>query len=312
MTQQQRFGDSDGWTEEDFVFVQYQPTNGELWREQPTQPRLRIAQEEQVVDSTAPRESSPSNGDQEEPAEEIVGSDFGGIEDTGTPEDVGLLDPDDYAQLTERDLFEDEEPFEQSLGDEIEYLELGEANYEDDLSSPAFVPFEDGAGVYRTLQMDEWLAEIPDLAQEEREEAATWVGGLRPPRFGNWLPWLKDQNWNGRTLLAFLRFQAYWDGNWELWVVRIPSRNHEWVERHNRHTMTREMALELAKLRLECSPQDVIEDEWIDEWWYKQPHELMDEDIYSLAHYALQMARWGGIEPWPKYPETNWKNFWSQ
>ena len=292
MTQQQLFGDSDGWTDEDFVFVQQHPAEDGFWRDQATQPRFESINIEAADDDTEP--------------------DIGEIETADNVEELTLLDAEEYVQFDENELLKSEEIPEISFDEEIEYLKFGGADYEDDTSRPAFPSSKSDTGIAKDLPVDEWLSSLTDLTKKEREEVATWVGGLRPPRFGSWLPWLKDQKWDRRTLLAFLQFQAYWDVNWELWVVRIPTKQRGWIERHYRNTMTRDMALELTKLRLDCAPEDVIDDDWIDQWWDRPLRALLDKKVDSLAVYALHMARWDGVEPWPEYPEMSWNDFWDE
>ncbi len=282
MIQQQPFGDSDGWIDEDFVFASSQQIEVKLGNEQTSQPKL---------------DSLPV-----ELPDDIAEPDAEAITAEGAPEELGPSEPDAYVAFVENKLLDAEEPIEAPFEEWVEYPDLDGADYEGTLTRPIFVLPENDVSIKRTLQVDEWLASLQDslrdISAEEREEVAVWTRWLVPARFGSWFPWLRSQNWDGRVLLAFLRFQAYWDANWELWAVRIPRGKGRWIERHQRHTMSREMALELAKLRIDCAPEDVIEESWIEDWRYKLPQDLMERGIFSLAQFALYMAEWQGVEPW--------------
>ena len=274
------------------------------WREQSTQLRLQIAKNvEEIPEGIELDGSSAEGATQDQLAGEPSQPELSELDESQGQEDVGPLDPEAYLDFMEQELLEEEKAIEERTRDDPEHQLYAGAEFEEGLSHAPFISIGDGARIDITLEVDEWLTEVAGLTKEQKNEAASWVEALHPPRYGNWLPWLKGRLWEARTLLAFLRFQAYWDKNWELWIVRIARPNHQWIERHMRNVMTREMALELATLRIEFAAEDMIDDDWIDEWWYRMPRELLEKGIYSLAEYALRMARSGGTEPWPEYPE---------
>ena len=200
MTQKPAFGDSDGWSDEDFIFRsrdfviidsrQLEPPkepeienhsqspgqyNGADPLEQIVSPETPFA-ELDVPDLVAPR-----------PTEDI--SDF----------KYGPMDPDSFVAwaMSSGTLKEGS-----ADGDVLDVLEeddiaLAGADYDEGLSEPAYTPPPDLPGLSRRLAVDSWLSEVADISAQGREKARDAANLLTTPRLHALLPWLRTNP--GRT-----------------------------------------------------------------------------------------------------------------
>ena len=294
------FGDSDGWADEDFELLSEESTTPSFWKEQPTQTELTTSIENSVEVLKPTGNLTDASELQEHPPEDLPEDDGVDIPDTGPQ------DGDDYAEWADEDIERHgkEVILSKFTVDGVESAGLLEGvEFEEGLAEPAFPAYEHGLPLERGLEVDRWLAEVKNITGEEREEARRRIMGLRPSRFGTWLPWLRERYWNGDRLLAFLRFQAYWDSNWQLWEIRRFSGYGEWRTLHSRNSMSREDALKLATSRIAYAPNLMIDPAWFNDWCEINGAILDARLYYTFAKFALFRATMPHGEDWTRWPE---------
>ncbi len=288
MTQHQLFGDSDGWAEEDYKFPPSPPHGGEFWREQAIQPRLANGLVEERFDSQPLPNAEP------EPRRFDVDAESGGQDQVEEPERIQLTyeagttsDAGAYSEWIQTEPDSEAVWRPNSTDEDLLDLTPDHGQYQDFLARPAFVVSEDGQDIDRALRVDQFLSNIPNLDGTDLERSRNLLLSLKPARFGSWLAWLLDRNWEPQRLLAFLEFQRYWDSQWTLWECGRIDSNSNWHVWHDRNSMTRENALAVVGNRLSFPTDQIIDPAWWSEWNQINISILDPRQYYSFASYVL-------------------------
>lgn len=173
------------------------------------------------------------------------------------------------------------------------------ANYDSELGQSLYEPNEDLAGLPRAIKVDEWVASIGETNDAQREELTDLLRGFSASFLRSWLPWLRGQQWTGRSVLLFLQFRAHWDETPEFWEASFwDSRISCWRPTWNRYNLSREDQFELVQLRNDRSPAEIIDGTWFDDW---QTFALWSQGYEKFADFALFRAALAEREDWQSY-----------
>ena len=182
---------------------------------------------------------------------------------------------------------------------------LAKANSE--LNERLYPPDNDLTGLSRVLKINELISRIKPITDEQRMRIATLLGEFSINRLQSRLPWLCKQDWSGRSLLLFLQFRNIWDSNcsrrwWEysFWHPGLEC----WYPTYSRNNLAWDATYGLIQQRLRCAPDEVINEDWFDEW---NSLALWARGFPSFASFAVLRARFGDTEEWREYidPHNN-------
>ena len=200
----------------------------------------------------------------------VNGYNSGGPISSGLPEDQLLMDsfdddPDDAMFWLEQDLLSDFDP---------------------DLRRPLYDDGDASNDLTSELRINELVSNAVNATALERRQISEFLEHLEPGRLRYWLPRLRRKSWTGRSLLLFLRFREVWarkDAWWEstYWDTTIEV----WYPVWNRANLTLESTYLLIHNRIDCQPEKVIDDNWIEEWLNLRSWER--GYCYSFASYAV-------------------------
>ena len=175
--------------------------------------------------------------------------------------------------------------------------ELGEALYELDDSVPNWG---------RALTVDQFIAGLGDGCYEKRQQIADLLFCLSAPRLRSWLPWLRNQQWTGHTLLLFLQFRALWDRSPELWLyLHWSAAAKMWLTFWNRNSISLDATYQLIKRRINHPADEVIDLEWLEDWEDVDVWVRVDQGFFSFASFALYRSRLQYGEDWRRRPDLD-------
>lgn len=203
----------------------------------------------------------------------------------------GLLYPgtlDDVEHYTLNDL-DEPEPSAEYDG------ELGQILYELDHEIP---------DLPRSIRVDQWLNTVQEMSDFQRREIAGLLLEFSGARLRRWLPWLCKQQWTGNSLLLFMQFRAFWDGNCDLWeCLRWSPSLKVWYGMLNRNSLSLDNSYVLVQRRLGCSPDEVIDLEWFDDWDRMDIWLRVTQGFYSFSSFAMYRSSLSYAEDWRHRPD---------
>ena len=200
-----------------------------------------------------------------------------------------LLDWDDEVDGSNSDGFEWDEP---------EPL----VEFDGELQRPIYVMDDnDDDELVIELRISQWISAIYAASAIDRYLILELLKGLGRNRIRRWLPWLNKQQWTGESLLLFLRFRMRWESSphwWECsywdWRVRC------WYPTRHRYSLTLDETYELVHRRLDCSPNEVIDETWLGDWLELA---LWRHGFRSFASFAVFRAGFAGGGNWQQHIE---------
>ena len=158
---------------------------------------------------------------------------------------------------TDRDLSLD------GLGEETVLLDEPEplAEYDSDLVEALYYADEDTEIRPIDLRLDELVSGIGYATAAERDQIYGLLSEFSSKRLSNWLTWLHDQEWTGKSLLLFLEFRDLWADTPQWWEYSVWS---DWLNRwwtySSPNVMSRDAAYEVIQQRLEYQADEIIEE----------------------------------------------------
>ena len=211
----------EGWIADDFAdTLSLEPKEDDPWA-------VQSRHDETVSDS-------PS-GDHEA---KVLGSEFTGDSDSDSSEasvqdserlDAPWpLDGESYQEWKILLRWDEEQPSSirpvepDTLSDmEVDYSSLEEPEplpeYNSELGQPLHGSDYDILGLPRAIKVNQWIASIDEASDAQLQEITELLTGFNEARLRSWLPWLREHEWTGHSLLLFFQFRAFWDENPELW-----------------------------------------------------------------------------------------------
>ena len=161
--------------------------------------------------------------------------------------------------------------------------------YDGQLADPLYEPEINDGNLVRNLNIDEKIADAKDATDEQRYRIAKALKEYSPLKLSNLLRWLKGKVWTGRVLLLFLEFRILWDENphWKesyFWSEQLC----DWCLSPRPAVLRRSDCYLLVNARLHCSPDEVIDEEWFEDW---DRFALWEHGFLSFASFALFRAQ---------------------
>ena len=182
-------------------------------------------------------------------------------------------------------LFDDIDDLNETVWDEPEPF----AEYDSELSEDLYIPDDDVSNRSRNIKIDEFVARVADLTHAQQGQVTELLETLSLGRLSSWLPWLREKDWTGHSLLLFLEFRLIqWEENpqwWEssFWNARL---DHWWAY-SNSSTLSLEGAFTLVQSRLHCSPDGVLDEIWFNDW---DDYTVWKRGFPSFAAFAIFRA----------------------
>ena len=164
-------------------------------------------------------------------------------------------------------------------------------------------PIEDFASERSQLQFDletdvdvdvKWNLQIDELIAKLGGTKDTWFSEIwellwdfcyrRSYRFN----WLKEKSWEIESLRLFLEFLQCWEDNQEWWEAYFYNRwLGSWQPVWSRGNLSLNSCYSLVQLRINCTPEEVIDQDWFEDW---HEYELWAKGFPSFLSYALFRA----------------------
>ena len=203
-------------------------------------------------------------------------------------------------------IMNDDPPKELDLPEPIEDFDGKRSQVQFDLET------DEDVDVKWNLQIDELIARLGGTGDTRFSELSELVWAFcyrRTHRFN----WLKENAWEIENLRLFMEFLHCWEANQEWWEGSFYNQwLGSWQPVWNRGNLSLDSCYSLVQLRSDCSPEEVIDEDWLEDW---HEYELWAKGFTSFLSYALFRARLGDNvdwyqqivrldldEEWPKQP----------
>lgn len=180
------------------------------------------------------------------------------------------------------------------------------AEYDGELRQLLYEPDSYIQDLHVEVQIDQWVASIEVISDAEAREIAELLRDFSKHRLRRWLPWLRGQQWSGRSLLRFLQFRAYWDDNCELWeCLRWAPGLKFWLGVHDRNSMSLGNSYLLVQRRLHCSADEVIDPEWFEDWDRIDVWVRVTQGFFSFSSFVMYRSQFIYAEDWRRRPDLD-------
>ena len=116
---------------------------------------------------------------------------------------------------------------------------------------------------------------------------------------------LNKKPWRVERLRLFLKFLECWEDNEEWWEAYFYNRwLGTWQVSWNRGNLSLDRCYSLVELRGYCTPEEVINQDWFDDW---QEYELWTRGFPSFVSFALFRAELDDGEDWRR--QVDWNHY---
>ena len=179
------------------------------------------------------------------------------------------------------------------------------AKADSELNERLYPPDNAVTDLSRVLKINELIYRLEPITDEQRLRIAALLGEFSTKRLQSRLPWLRKQDWSGHSLLLFLQFRNFWDSDcdWRWWEYSFWHPGLEcWYPTYSRNNLTWDAARELIQQRLRYAPNEVISEEWFEEW---RSLALWARGFPSFASFAVLRARFGDAKEWREYIDSS-------
>ena len=146
------------------------------------------------------------------------------------------------------------------------------------------------------IRLDHFLSRFT-LSDEQSFIIRDHLTSFSQARLSNWLPWLNSKDWTPQMLTSFVQFHSHWETMpvwWESWWYR---RSYGWRVKlpPMANILSRDDAYQIVSRRINCAAQDIVDDDWFDEWNY---YSMWRHGFWSFAKFAKFRAALNGGEEW--------------
>ncbi len=221
--------------------------------------------------------------------------------DAHASEQIPLSFPDDdISEVSDWELVDDDEPFSEEPDEDL-FADFDEpeplAEYDSELSETLYVPDAIDGYASQKLRIDEFISEAKGATEEEQAQIHMLMDSMGRARLRILLSWFKKQDWTANSLLLFLEFRLeHWEENQHWWEYAFwNSHIGHWLPHSNRNTLSMDATYALVQSRLNCSPEEVIDESWFDDW---NDLALWKQGFSSFARFALFRAGLREGEDW--------------
>ena len=264
-----------GWQVEDFLDTDQRPlAEDDPWADIPSR-----SGESEAVGSGPPAAVSDNPS-----AREKIRTEEPGVSDIDIEIPVGDYEEIEAGEDTAA-FFDDINNIDETVWDEPEPF----AEYDSELSEDLYIPDNDVSDRSGKIKIDEFISGVPKLTHAQQEQVTELLETLSIGRLRSWLPWLREKDWTGHSLLLFLEFRLnQWEENpqwWEssFWNARI---DHWWAYSTS-GALSLDGALTLVQARLHCSPDEIVDELWLEEW---DDYAVWKRGFQSFASFAIFRA----------------------
>ncbi len=167
-----------------------------------------------------------------------------------------------------------------------------------DLRQSLFDQFEQDLNISQRIKINEFLANLEAPEEDHISHIVELLEGLGNAKLMRWLPWLRDQAWTGPNLLLFLGFRIIWEHTLQWWETSFWSDRDGWRLYYNPYSLSLDDTYELIRSRLDCSPDDVVDKRWVEEWENLAP---WNYGFQSFASFILFRSRLEDHTDWHLY-----------
>lgn len=214
-------------------------------------------------------------------------------------EEYGRVDYDESSYGFQGDELETDLEFSLGeLGEDRGFLDEPEplAEYDSGLAETLYYTDENAEIRAMDLRLDELVSSLEGATETQRDQIYGLLSEFSSRRLSSWLTWLRDQEWTGQSLLLFLEFRELWEATPQWWEYSVWS---HWLDRwwfySNPSVLSRDAAYEVIQQRLHCQPDEIIEEDWFQDW---DDLALWKYDFSSFASFVVFRAGLSASEDW--------------
>ena len=263
---------TDNWSSEDFI----EPVEENIVEDDPwgcdTLPEWALDNDTKI--STAPL-SQPFDGTAglvELPNDDLLS---GG--DDAYEVHYGLEEPLSAINYTESiNLSAFEEPEPDTEGKSELRQSLYDQNYRD-------------LNISQRIKINEFIATLEVTEEDQISDIVELLEGFGNAKLIRWLPWLRDQAWTVPSLLLFLGFRIIWEHTLQWWETSFWSDRDGWRLYYNPYSLSLDDTYELIQSRLDCSPDDVVDKQWVEEWENLAPWNYGFQSFASFISFRSRL-----------------------
>lgn len=167
--------------------------------------------------------------------------------------------------------------------DEPEYF----AEPDSDLHEPLYFVDPSITAISRDLTINIFASGIADIDNEQIVSITQLLGEFSIRRLQSWLPWLREQEWTGQSLLLFLEFRKLWESEsvsdwWESCYWNSASGCY--LSSFSHYALSKNATYQLIQNRLDYPANQVIDDQWFVDW---NEGEIWKRGFPTFAVFAL-------------------------
>ena len=288
--------DIEPWAKEDFS----DPPRPENVEDDPWSLSPRSSGET-AEDSTSTRSRAPLTA-------ETPRADSEGIQPIDTFAEADRVMQDESGEPSFDDLQADAAVEFDTLDDVLLYLDVSavhtehydeptpEAEYDAELSEPLYEPDINTTDLPRLLVVDEFIANIADTTDDQHSEIYEVLLSLSNKKRSSLIQWMRGKKWTGHSLALFLGFRTMWYETPPWWQYTFwHQRMNEWWTYSNVNYLSRDACYALIQSRLHCHPEEVIDEEWFEDW---NDFKLCEYGFHSFASFAQFRAEINDTADW--------------
>ena len=140
-----------------------------------------------------------------------------------------------------------------------------------ELRQSLYDQFDRDLNISQRIKINEFIATLEAAEEDQVSHIVESLEVLGNAKLMRWLPWLRDQAWTGSSLSLFLEFRVIWESTPQWWETSFWSDRDGWRLYYNAYSMSLDDAYELIQSRLGCSPDEVVDKQWVEEWESQTP-----------------------------------------
>ena len=150
------------------------------------------------------------------------------------------------------------------------------------------------------LRIGDFLTQVVPIEPDQYDQCAALLRSYSVGRLRQLIPWFRQYEWSGITLLALLEFRRHWESvrNMDWWENFLwDEGQQQWMPLYQPSALSWEAAIELVRNRDGLAPHQVIDPRWYEDWCRRRVWE-MDVGLSSFAGFAYFRSGLLPTEPW--------------
>ena len=204
-------------------------------------------------------------------------------------------DPELGFDQMEQSIISEAAQFDQDAEDDVDEPEPV-AEFDDELRDPLYELQDLPQSIFRDLDVDQFLSGISFASDEERLQISAILGEHGPRSLSRTLAWLREKQWTGGSLLRYLTFRELWFDTAHWWESGHWSHQSQcWWHYSTPYHLTREGCYYLIHSRAEFEIDEIIGEDWLDDW---NRMALWKRGFTTFASFAVFRAGMSEEEDW--------------